>query len=213
MKRWSKVGAAVLLVALVVGGFLWYGSARPVASTTDLLAAKADDWVKGKPTAQLTVIEYLDFECEACGAYYPLMKRLAKEYQDKVRFVTRHFPLPGHKNGLPASLAVEAAGRQGKYWEMHDMVFENQSSWGEKPVPTPKAFETYAQQLNLDMAKFRRDFNSREVRDRVERDRRSGVQLDVQYTPTFFVNGKKIENPRGYEEFRVVVEAALESLP
>ena len=89
-------------------------------------------------TLRSPLIEYLDFECEACGAYDPVVKKLQNEFSNDLLVVIRYFPLPGHKNSMTAALAVEAAGRQGKFWEMHDALFENQKSWGEKSAPDPE---------------------------------------------------------------------------
>jgi len=211
IKKWTKI-LIMFFVALSIGGLVWYSATRPTTPTDELLSIKTDDWIKGNKDAQVTLVEYLDFECEACGAYYPLVKRLSEEYNDRVRFVIRYFPLPGHKNGLPAALAAEAAGKQEKYWEMYDMLFENQKSWGEKLSPDPSIFEGYAQELGLDLVKFKQDVNSQEVRNRVERDKSSGVKLGIQGTPSFFLNGKKIENPRGYDDFNALIQLAVDKV-
>ena len=198
-----------LFVVTIVGSLIWVRNAgttqRPMTSAnanTDLLTVVADDYTKGLVGSPVTVIEYLDFECEACGAYFPLVKRLSQEYNDKILFVVRYFPLPGHKNSMTSALAVEAAGRQGKYWEMHDLVFEEQKKWGERAAADPTIFERYAEQLGLDMERFTQDVGSQEVKDRVLRDRDAGTQLGVNGTPSFFLNGNKIQNPQGYEAFK-----------
>lgn len=209
IKKWTKITIFMLLLAVSIGGFVWYGATRPVVPTGELFSVKSDDWTKGSQSAQVTLIEYLDFECEACGQYYPLVKRLSEEFKDEVTFVTRYFPLPGHKNSQTSASAVEAAGKQGKYWEMHNIVFENQNSWGEKPAPTPKVFEGYAEKLGLDMVKFKKDIDSEEVKNRIDRDKSSGTKLGIQGTPTFFLNGEKIQNPRGYEDFKTLVQSAI----
>lgn len=138
-----------------------------------------------------------------------MVKRLSEEYKDRVKFVVRYFPLPGHQNSMTSASAVEAAGKQGKYWEMHDIVFENQRDWGEKQNATPEIFEGYAKQLGLNFTKFQQDVTSQEVKNRIERDKNTGTKLGIQGTPTFFLNGKKIENPRGYEEFKKMLDDAL----
>ena len=110
---------------------------------------------------------------------------------------------------MTSALAVEAAGRQGKYWEMHNIVFENQRDWGEKQVPDPKIFENYAKQIGLDMNQYSKDIASQEVKYRIERDRKTGQKLNITGTPTFFLNGKKIENPRGYEDFKAIIQSEI----
>lgn len=170
----------------------------------------ADDHVKGAATSTVVLVEYLDFECEACGAYYPIVTQLQEEYGDRVKFVARYFPLPSHRNGLPAALAAEAAGRQGKFWEMHDLLFTRQATWGEKQAQTPEVFEAYAQELGLDMEKFRADVASAEVTERVARDIEQGQQLGVNSTPTFFLNGKQVRAP-SIEAFRTLLDAELQA--
>mgnify|MGYP001461620515 CR=1 FL=1 len=178
--------------------------------SSEVLQVQADDWVKGNIDATVTLVEYLDFECEACGAYYPLVKRLSEEYGDRVTFVSRYFPLPNHRNSMTSASAIEAAGRQGKYWEMHDLLFEEQQNWGELAAPDPAIFERYAEQLGLDMERFKQDVASEEVRNRIVRDRDAGSRLGISGTPTFFLNGEKIQNPRGYEAFVSLLEDALQ---
>ena len=205
----------IVLIIIVAGAGLWKLSQQPsdtpTASDTytKLLQMQGDDWIKGNPNSSVTLVEYLDFECEACGAYYPLVKRLSEEYGDKVLFISRYFPLQGHRNGMNAALAVEAAGRQGKYWEMYDLLFEEQSAWGGRPSSDRAIFERYAERINLDMERFRKDVASQEVSDRVTGDKDSGLSLGVNYTPTFFLNGEKIQNPRGYEPFKVLLDSAV----
>ncbi len=184
-------------------------TAAPTASPIDVLTIQDDDWVKGDKNALVTLVEYLDFECEACGAYHPLMKRLSEEYGDRVAFVSRYFPLPGHKNSMTAARAVEAAGKQDKYWEMYDALFQDQKSWSERPKADPQLFEGYAEKLGLDMGRFRQDVDSKETKERIERDRKAAEKLGAQGTPTFFLGSEKIKNPRGYEDFKSLLEKEL----
>lgn len=110
---------------------------------------------------------------------------------------------------MTSALAVEAAGRQGKYWEMHNLLFENQRDWGEKQAPDPKIFENYARNIGLDMEQYTRDIASPELKARIERDRKEGQKLGLSGTPSFYLNGKKIENPRGYEDFKALIQAEI----
>lgn len=206
----------IVIAAVVIGGIAWLitsGSDQKQISTKETLAVVGDDHVKGAENASVTLIEYLDYECEVCGAYYPVVKRISEEYKDDVKFVVRYFPLPGHKNSMTSALAVEAAGKQGKYWEMHDIVFENQKDWGEQRFADSKIFENYARQIGLDMDRYSQDIRSQELRDRVERDRRAGQRLGITGTPTFFLNGEKIETPRGYENFKTLIQSTISKIP
>lgn len=205
VKKWAKRLLVVLFLAGGIGGLVWYDATRSTVPSNEILAIKQDDWVKGNKDAQTTLIEYLDFECEACGAYSPAIERLENEFKDDFRLVVRYFPLPGHKNALPAALAAEAAGQQGKFWEMHDILFKNQKEWGERKVTDSSIFLSYAQKIGLDMERFKNDVNSQLVKDRIERDKQAAKQLNLQGTPSFFLNGEKIQNPRNYEEFKGLI--------
>lgn len=205
---WAVVGIAVL------GSIIWLsvsGSQKKEEVANSLTTVVADDYVKGPANAPVTLIEYIDFECEACGAYFPLVKQLEQDFPNDLRVVRRYFPLPGHRNGLPAALAVEAASRQGKYEEMHDLLFTKQGEWGEKSAPNPAMFEAYAEGLGIDMEKFKQDVTSQEVAARVQRDVESGKKLGNNGTPTFFLNGEKIQNPQGYEPFKALVQAKIDA--
>jgi protein-disulfide isomerase len=173
-----------------------------------ILEVKSNDWVIGNPEATVTLVEYLDFECEACGAYYPLTTQLKEEYKDSLRFVVRYFPLPGHKNSKTAAYAVEAAGKQGKFWEMYDVLFAKQKEWGEGQVADQNQFEKYALEAGVDIEQWKKDVVSPEVAKRVDDSYKEAISLNLQGTPSFFLNGKKIANPQGYDAFKKLIENA-----
>lgn len=215
--KWKSWFGYLVPIVFVVGLIGWVATADPSEPLensepvvkSELLSVVSDDWTKGPSDAPVTLVEYLDFECEACGAYYPVVKQLEEKYKDDLLVVNRYFPLPGHKNGMNAALAVEAAGLQGKYWEMHDILFENQETWGEQSVSKPSSLETYAEQIGLDMEQFRTDRNSDTVKERVTRDKDSGEALGVTGTPSFFLNGQRISNPKTLEDFETLIKAAI----
>lgn len=217
------IGIIIASIILLIGGVFFAtkinntSSPQSSISVSDnakkLLDVASDDYIKGNKDASVTLIEYLDFECEACGAYYPLVKQLSEEFKNDVRFVSRYFPLPGHKNGMQAALAVEAASKQGKYWEMYNILFENQSTWGEKQAANPALFEGYAKQIGLNLEQFKKDVVSKEVKERVERDKASGERLGVTGTPSFFLDGEKIQNPKTPDDFRTLIKAAILKAP
>lgn len=213
------LGIVIVSVLILVLGVFFVSrssSISPEASkgqTQEILLVKSDDWSKGPMEAPITIVEYLDFECEACKAYYSVTKQLNEEYKDKIRFVVRYFPLPGHKNSMNSAMAVEAAGKQGKFWEMHDVLYENQEDWGEKAVSDPGIFEEYAKQVGLDMEKYNVDIKTQEIKDRINRDKSSGNSLGIQGTPTFFINGERIPNPKGYEDFKNLIDGLMPTAP
>lgn len=164
------------------------------------------DQFKGNPSAPTTIVEYSDFQCPFCAKFYPLTAQLVKEMPDQVKFVYRHFPLRSiHKNAQLAGQAAEAAGKQGKFWEMHDVLFNTQDSWSALEKPEEK-FTEYANSLGLDLTKFSADLNSREVIDKVNADYKDAVRNGINGTPTIFVNGKKVELPASYEELKNLIQ-------
>ena len=203
---WSFI---IIFVAGTIALMAWMASKNPAAQFVGgtVKSATSTDWVKGAPLkdAKVTIIEYSDFQCPACGAYYPMVKQLGQEFKN-LAIVYRHFPLTQHANARPAAQAAEAAGRQGKFWEMHDMLFENQKYWSESRVVTD-IFVAYAKTLGLDMEKFKNDFNSSAAKTKIESDYQSGAS-EIDGTPTFFLNDKKIQNPQSYDEFRTIIEQA-----
>lgn len=200
-----------LLVALIVGGGV-FGmiklASRPsqdVGPSITVDSVNEQDWIKGNKDAKVVLIEYSDFQCPACAFYYPVLKKISEEFGDKMALAYRHFPLPIHQNAKPAAYAAEAAGRQGKFWEMHDLIFDNQKEWKDKRN-ADEVFVNYAQALNLNVDQFKTDFVSKEIRKKVEAAYQNSVKLGLNSTPTFFLNGKKISNPRNYDEFRNVIQ-------
>ncbi|TQK31485.1 thioredoxin domain-containing protein [Arthrobacter sp. SLBN-53] len=161
------------------------------------------------PDATVTFVEFLDFECEGCRAAYPIVEQLRTEYGDRVEFVLRYFPLPGHVNAERAARAVEAAARQGRLEAMYRMMYETQSQWGERRTPADAVFRGFAEEVGLDMARFDSDYADPETAARVRRDVEDGVALGVQGTPTFFIDGQQIPVYRT-EDLREALERALD---
>lgn len=161
------------------------------------------DHAEGPPEAPAALVEYGDFECPACGSAYPMVKELHAEEGDRLRVVFRHFPLNSiHPHARAAACAAEAAGLQGRFWEMHDMLFENQDALEDEDLLG------YAGKLGLDIARFDADRQSEEVAERVSDDFRGGVRSGVNGTPTFFVNGLRHDGPSDSDSLRAEIEQA-----
>lgn len=178
----------------------------PAASASPELVA-ADSPVIGSAEAPVTVVEFLDFECEACGAAFPIVKQMLSEYEGRVRYVVRDFP--GHNNSVLAASAAYAAGEQGKYWEMYDLLFERQTEWGERQESQLPLFVEFAEELDLDAATFQSDLESGQYLDRLRRDFEQGRALGVDATPTFFINGDKFVGVPSYEELTRLIDEAI----
>ena len=212
---WSGVG---LLVAGGVLAILTFTSSSPKPGTnntilTDIFATPVTeaDHVKGNPEAALVLIEYGDFQCPACGAYFPIIQQIEAELGDQLQVVYRHFPLRQiHRNAESAARATEAAALQNKFWEMHDILFEKQSEWSGKQNPEDTFLE-YARAIGLNEEQFQAALNSAAVKEKVQSDFEKGLADEVNSTPSFFLGGKKIETPRSYDEFRQLLLKALET--
>ena len=190
------LGIFVLAVILV----FWIG--RVISQKGSGNSTAVGNFEKGK----VVLVEYADFQCPACGLYYPLVKQLKSESGDKMEVVFKHFPLKSiHKNADLASRASEAALIQGKFWEMHDILFEKQNEWSNSGQAR-SLFTAYAVSLGMNQQKFVDDIDSDSVKERVNSDYQEGVGLRVNGTPTLFLNGKKITNPRSYDEFKKLIQ-------
>ncbi|GIH22704.1 hypothetical protein Aph01nite_10140 [Acrocarpospora phusangensis] len=199
----AVVLAAVFVVNRVSGSQpadIAAGESRYVRADSHKLSVAAD--------GKVTLVEFLDFECEACRAYFPVVEDLRKEYAGKVTFVARYFPLPGHFNGERAARAVEAAAGQGKFEAMYQRMYETQDQWGEKQVPADEVFRGFAQALALDMTAWEKAYNAPATLERINKDVEDGKAVGVAGTPTFFLNGEKIE-PQSVDDFKAAIDAAL----
>ena len=162
--------------------------AAPSLRSTLSVPVGARDHVQGPETAPVTLVEYGDFECPYCGAAYLIAKQVQEAMGDQLRFVFRHFPLTQiHPHAEYAAEASEAAGAQGKFWEMHDILYENQAALD------PLHLEGYAEELGLDTVKFVRELEDGVYRERVREDFASGVRSGVNGTPGFFINGVRYD--------------------
>lgn len=209
----------IAVLGLVVAGVIFGGSKiinwfkTPVEIPEGATEVTESDWLKGNREAPVTLIEYSDFQCPACGAFVPIVERLLEEYPDNLKLVYRHFPLVQiHRNAIDAARAAEAAGKQGKFWEMYDKLFEMQDDWSEDGSPKDK-FESYAEELELDKDKFEDDFKSKEVEDEVNNDLFMANRLRLNSTPTFFLNGVQLKEPRGYGDLKSLIDKEISRLP
>lgn len=195
------IGAGLLTVTILVVGvsFLGRGDKKTgeVASSNINLTEGAIH-TKGEASASATIVEFGDFQCPACGQAYPIVKKFLEDKGNSVYFVNRNFPLSQvHPNANEAARAAEAAGKQGKYWEMHDILYEKQSEWSSLTDAKEKFLE-YAQSLDLNLDQFKKDMD--DAIGVINQDAKLGKDLGVQSTPTFFINGKMYPGVQTYEK-------------
>lgn len=160
------------------------------------------DHVLGGTNQKVTLIEYGDYECPGCGRMYQTVKDLNAKYQNNLTIIFREFPLTSiHPNALAAATAAEAAGMQGKYYDMHDLIYQNQDSWAQASVADRTGiFQNYAQQIDLNVDKFKQDLSSKDITDKINRDISTGKNtFSVDSTPTFILNGKKVDSGVGVD--------------
>lgn len=203
--------AIALVAAVLAAGGSSEKKAETETSTTSTSAQvlRANSHrLSSPPSSKVTLVEFLDFECESCGALYPVMEDLRKQYGDRVTFAIRYFPLPDHKNAQIAAQTVEAAARQDRLVDMYKKMFETQSEWGESDESKESTFIGFARELGLDMTKFKRDLKSQSTIQRVALDKNDGTALGVQGTPTLFLNGSPLELT-SVEQIRADIESAL----
>jgi len=189
MKRYLPfVIIAAVLVAAVSGGFLMFRSFQPQPPPTPAPTGGSVATSKGA----VTIDEYGDYQCPPCGGLHPIIKTLKGEYGDRIQFAFHHFPLTQlHSHAVEASYAAAAAGLQGKFWEMHNMLYENQSLWSEVGDFRP-ILEDFARRIGLDIQRFAQDMNGLQVATIVSDDATRGSLLGVNSTPTIFINGQMI---------------------
>lgn len=222
MKTPTKVTliSIAVVAVLVVAGFIFTSASSPNVSNDPVAAAAIPD-DGGLPGVAAnshvldevgpdapTLVEYLDFECEACGAFFPIVEEVRAKYAGEVTFIARYFPLPSHFNSVRAARTVESAARQGEFEAMYKKMYETQKSWGEAKVPKDDLFRSFAEEIGLDMKQFDADYASDEVAQRVQRDVDDGTSLGVAGTPTFYIDGKLFE-PKSVQDFYTTIDEAL----
>jgi len=199
------VGVAAAAVLVIVGVAV-FNKQKPPVTEVDLSLART----LGEATAPVTITEFGDFQCPACAAAAAPLEEVYERNKEKVRLAYIHFPLPSHKNAEVAAAASEAAHLQGKFWEIYDLLFSRQSQWAE--VSDPKLiFRGYAGELGLNVDQFAKDLDSGEVRNAVRAGKNHGLDLDVNQTPTFYINGKKITGVRSADDWQKLIDEAAAS--
>lgn len=208
----TTLGVLAVAVAVLVGAVIVnrIGNTDPVAAAETLIRPDSHR-LSTAANGRTTVVEFLDFECGACLAAYPGVEKLRAEYGDRITYVVRYFPIASHPNAYHAAHAAEAAARQGKFEQMYQKLFDTQAVWGNNPQSQAAVFEGYAQELGLDLTRFRADVTSTEVADRVKADATDGQALGVQGTPTFFINGEKFDGRPDYDGLTAAIDASLNS--
>ena len=201
--------AIVGVIILLFAGFIVF-QRNDQANAPANTSAKPTNHTKGEGTSGVTLTEYGDFQCPACGQYFPVVEQVAEKYKEEITFQFRHFPLESiHPNAFGASRAAEAASKQGQFWEMYDKLFSNQDAWSGANNPNTH-FENFAKQIGLNVEQYKQDFASSAINDAIQADKREGNKLEVSSTPTFVLDGKVIQNPAAtVEDFSKILDEAI----
>lgn len=216
---------AVLLLSLVGGWWLYNRSKTNTAATTtaaNRTTAPANNqnlyagakpganpaWSKGAPNAAVVIEEFADFQCPTCAQMHPRVNEIRAAYGDRVRIVFRHLPLSMHDKAYDAAVATEAAGMQGKFWDMQNILFANQQTWS-RATDFRSVLNDYAQKIGLDVQKFNTDMAGMQTKLRVDADVQRANSLNVRSTPSFYINGRLVESlDLGY--MRQIIDAELQ---
>lgn len=213
MKRYVPfiIIGVVAMLTIGAGAILYRSKQHAIATANAHLGPQSDvvpQHIRGESDAPVTVEEFGDFQCPACATTAGILRPLEKEYSSRLRLIFWNFPLAMHRHGREAALAAEAASLQNRFWEMHDLLYQNQAAWSAAADVRP-LFEKYAGQLRLDVERFKKDCASEEVGARVDRQREHGVSRGVQNTPTIFINNREVIPPFTPERLHEAVAAAL----
>lgn len=213
----KQVIIGVIAVVAIIGAAIVFGKNDSTTSN-----GTPTSHIYGNEQASVTLVEYGDLECPACYGFYPIVKQLKEQYKDKLRFEYRNFPLvQAHQHALAAHRALEAASNQGKFWEMHDILYERQEDWNGPSSTDPVGiqiaqaiamFEGYAKELGLNVEQFKTDVEVEKTLASINADIARGNADGVDSTPTFFLNGKKIESTTEigtYAKFAAKIDEAL----
>lgn len=205
----------IIIIAILVavfGAILWSSKQDAQAPESGGSQAQVSNHIKGNATASVKLVEYADFQCPGCAGIYPIVNEVVEKYKDQIAFQYVHFPLVTiHQNAMAAHRAAESAGNQGKFWEMYDLLYQGHASWNNSSAAA-SIFESYAQQLSLNIDQYNSDVASSAVNDVIQADIRQGQTLGVRATPTFYLNDEILEpTPTTVEEFSQVIEKAIQA--
>lgn len=209
-------GKFIFIIAIILGvlfGYYFFATSGDTSSGASAeISVTATDHVRGAKDGVVTIVEFGDFQCPACAAYSAVVKQVLADNVATTKLVYKHFPLTQiHRNALPAAKATEAAALQGKFWEMHDVLYSKQEEWS-GALNSRDYFLTYATTIGLDTKKFLADYDNTALEEKILAEFREGVKLGIQGTPTFFVNGKKLENVRNLADFNEAVKGAVQAV-
>ena len=202
----------ILIVIITLGYFGFKNKKEKIVPITQDNQEEIIGWQRGNLESKVKLVEWSDFQCPACYYYFSILKELDNRFGDQILFEYRNFPLKQiHRNAMMAAISTEAAGVQNKFWEMYDKLFENQEDWSNmNKTKFEQTLAGYAEEIGLDVEKFKFDLVSKEIADKVEASYKFAIKNKIDSTPTFFLNDNKINNPRTIDEFSKIIQDKLD---
>jgi protein-disulfide isomerase len=203
----KRFWAIILVIVVIFGGVLWFKNMHKANAPSNTTPT---NHTEGTNTKDVTLLEYGDYECPACEEFYPIVKQVAQKYSNEITFQFRNLPLTTiHQNAFAGARAAEAAALQGKFWEMHDALYDNQTAWASSSSPKT-FFDQYAGQIGLNVTQFDKDYASSKVNDTINADisafGKTGAEMQ---TPTFFLDGKQIQPGATVDAFSKLIDAEI----
>lgn len=212
MKKDIKLVIFPLIALVIFGGLLAFFNKKeaPVVedapSTPQASLLREGNYMKGSAAAKVSIVEFFDPECEGCAAFHPILQKVLAEYPKDVHLIARYMLF--HGNSYPAALALEGAGKQGKYWEMYAILLERQNEWSHQDKPVNSIFEGFAKELKLDLVEFNKSYEDITFKAALAQDVSDGKLLGVKGTPTFFINGQMLMN-LSYNDLKSAIDKEL----
>jgi len=215
MSQEAKVLTGIGIFTIIIIGvavFLFGGKGSldksQAAPIDQSILVHKDSHIEKSKNNKVTLIEFGDFQCPACGATYPIVQQILNAYKDDVTFVFKNYPLPIHQNSRIAAEAAEAAGAQGKFFPMYEKLYDNQKDWGESKDPM-KYFEQYAKQIKLNVDTFKKEVADQKYEKKIQADIDDGNKVGLNATPTFYINGVEIVGGLPYDQFKQKIDDAI----
>lgn len=211
MAKEAKIMIVVFLVIFGGLGYLIYRNNKIATTAVDKsILITSTSHSRGDSNAKVNIVEFGDYQCPACGAAYPIVEQVLAQYKNNsnVNYVFRNFPLPQHQFAPLAAEAAEAAGAQGNYWGMYNLLYTNQNTWVNSSDPL-SIFVTYATQLKLDAVRFKSEVQASKYADIINQDQQAGLALGINATPTFYINGFQAVGIQSVDDFKSRIDAEL----
>lgn len=213
MKKDIKLVVFPLIALVIFGGLLAFFNKKDTPVEEDLAPSnpqgsllREGNYMKGSASAKVSIVEFFDPECEGCAAFHPILQKVLAEYPKDVHLIARYMLF--HGNSYPAALALEGAGKQGKYWEMYSILLERQGEWSHQDKPVNSIFEGFAKELKLDLVEFNKSYDDITFKAALAQDISDGKLLGVKGTPTFFINGQMLMN-LSYNDLKSAIDKEL----